>query len=66
MGSRKSDDHIDEGHINVDITTCNIEEPQLKFRKRIHASDRNSSLWLYVACHRETPQELILQDTNLF
>ena len=32
MGSCFSSDHIAEDHIHMDITTCNIEEPQQKYR----------------------------------
>ena len=32
MGSCYSGDHIAEDHIQTDITTCNIEEPQQKYR----------------------------------
>ena len=32
MGSCYSGDHIAEGHTHTDITTCNIEEPQKKYR----------------------------------
>ena len=32
MGSCFSSDHIAEDHIHTDITTCNIEEPQQKYR----------------------------------
>ena len=32
MGSCDSGDDIPEDHIHTDITTCNIEEPQQKYR----------------------------------
>ena len=32
MSSCYSGDHIAKDHIHTDITTCNIEEPQQKYR----------------------------------
>ena len=32
MGNSYSDDHIAVDHIHADITICNIEEPQQKYR----------------------------------
>ena len=32
MGSCNSGDYIAEDHIHMDITTCNIKEPQQKYR----------------------------------
>ena len=34
MGSCKSGDRVAEDHIHTEITTCNIEESQQKFRLR--------------------------------
>ena len=32
MGSCNSGDYIAEDHVHMDITTCNIKEPQQKYR----------------------------------
>ena len=32
MGSCNSGDHIAEDHVHMNITTCNTEEPQQKYR----------------------------------
>ena len=40
MGTCHSGDHIAEDHIHTDITSCNIEEPQGRWRT---VTDHNSS-----------------------